>query len=232
MRTSIFSLVFLFLGFAGHANVHVIIYATCDGKTGHAGIAVDEYLIKIRETVKGGKTEYRADTVATGYVRYYDLWPKNDDYKVNYDRDVASTYYQLPSSKWKGLLSVKTLADQGVPHKEGYPSDGIITLRTTPKDDLQLEGFLQQRSDSGKPFNAMRYNCCDFVTEALVFLFGRPLNARELIFKTLTSTPNRLYKVLAKWPEAEVVKDPGNKVDGSFVQQRIIGRMIPSFINF
>lgn len=222
----------LLYAFTARADIHVIIYATCGGKTGHAGIAVDDYQIKISEVRTGGKTAYRKDTVATGFVQYFDLWPTNDEYKVSYDKDVEATYYRLPSNRWKRLLSVRTLAEEGLPHKEGYPCDGIITLPNSKAGDLELAAYLERKRDAGRPFNAMRYNCCDFVSEAIAFAARRQVFAKELVYKQLISTPNRLFRELRTWDGAQVVKDPGKKVDGSFFQERILGRMIPSFINF
>jgi len=214
------------------ADVHLIIYATYRGKTGHAGIAVDDYKVKVLEYLARGKTMYRYDTIATGFVTYYDFWPLDDAYKGNYEGDVAPAYFRLPSSKWKRIISLKTLADEGIPHKEGYPCDGILTIPTTPAQDFRLIRYLNMQMEEAKSFNAIHYNCSDFVAEALTFITGKPIKAKEYIIKNYATTPNQLYKQVAHWKETNIYKDAGKKVEGSFVQQRILNFLNISIINY
>src|ERR1044071_162622 len=54
-------------GVTACCNVYIVIYATADGRTGHAGIAIDNYQVHIL-----GDKE---DTVADGTLTYFDLWP-------------------------------------------------------------------------------------------------------------------------------------------------------------
>jgi hypothetical protein len=209
------------------ADVHLIIYATHKGETGHCGIAVDEYRIRVLEEIIGGKVIYRYDSVKTGTLIYYDLWPLKDSYKGNYEGNVAPMYYKLPSDRWKQFISLRTLSDQGVPHKFGYPCDGIISLSCSKKKDFEMMQYLDKKVTDHKHFNTMHHNCCDFVAEALTFMTGRQIEAKEYIIKNFATTPNQLFKVVAAWPGVSIIKDPGDKVNGSFVQERVLGRIMP-----
>ena len=210
------------------ADVHVVFYATCQGKTGHAGIAVDEYEIRVLDCYPNGQAAYCKDTVKTGFITYFDLWPLEDKYKARYSEDVAPAYYRLPSSKWKNPITLKRLIEEGIPHKEGYPADGVFTFPTRPADDFRLLGFLRQKMNDSRAFNAVRYNCCDFVAEAVQFLSGKPIHAKEAVFGYQITTPNALYKRLMGWKEILIQKDAGASVQGSFLQERILHPLISS----
>jgi hypothetical protein len=79
------------------ADVYVVIYATTETKTGHAGVAIDRYQIQRRDVTVSGVTAERADTVRTGSLTYYDLWPKDDVIpKTLTFQKVEPQYYKLP----------------------------------------------------------------------------------------------------------------------------------------
>ncbi|MBK8503355.1 MAG: hypothetical protein IPL46_14730 [Saprospiraceae bacterium] len=225
MRIILVITVFLLFKLA-RADVFVVIYATSEGKTGHCGIAVEDYQIRIEDIHDGPNLVYRRDSVKTGTLTYYDLWPKNNDYKNRYDGDVESEYFKLPSSRWKGLISLRTLSDQGLPHKFGYGCNAIVRIPCERRTDFQVVEFLDSILDARAAFNAMKYNCCDFVVRALNYITDRELNAREFVIKDYVTTPNKLYQVVSSWNYAEVIKDPGSIINGSFMQERIFGRLM------
>ncbi|MEP6793321.1 MAG: hypothetical protein ABJB16_03270 [Saprospiraceae bacterium] len=228
MRVIASFLITYFLSVAAlRADVHVVIYATYHGHTGHCGIAIDDYRISVLESVRSGLPYYYNDTINTGALTYYDFWPLKDLYKGRYDGDVDPIYYKLPSARWKQMISLKTLADQGVPHKFGYPCDALVSIPTTKQKDFELMEFLDKKIVGFKSFNSMQYNCCDFVAEALTHLTGRQIEAREFIVKDFVTTPNELYKTISRWKDVRIVKDPGEKINGTFFQERIIARLQP-----
>lgn len=214
------------------ANAYLILYATHEGKTGHCGIAVDEYKIHVREEDHKDGLRYFYDTVATGALIYYDFWPAHDDYKEHYDTDTEPAYFKLPSAKWKQIISLRTLQDQGIPHKYGYPCDAILEFSSSKSNDFALTAYLDQKMRNSRPFNAMEYNCCDFVGEALTFYTGRSCHGKEFVVKGWVTTPNALYREIASWPDVMIIRDPGAKVSQSFFRERIAGRLIPSFTDF
>lgn len=213
-----------------NAEVYLIIYATHNGNTGHCGIAVDNYKIVIKEYSHEGHIKFRNDTIPTGTLTYYDLWPMQDNYKEKYDGEVEPHYYKLPSSSWKQFISTKTLADEGVPHKFDYPCDGIVSIPSTKNKDIRMISYLNALVNENRNFSAMKFNCCDFIVQALTQHVGHEIYAKEFIVKGEVTTPNELFKVVANWPGSIILKDPGTRIEGSFFEERIVARILP-FLN-
>lgn len=221
---------FLWLLVPARAEVYVIIYATYNGNTGHCGIAIDNYKVVVKEYSHEGQIKFRYDTIRTGTLTYYDLWPLEDNYKEKYDGEVEPHYYKLPSSSWKQLISTRTLADEGLPHKFGYACDGIISVSSTKRKDILIGSYLNTLVNKNKKFSAMKFNCCDFVVLALEYHLGGEIYAKEFIVKGEVTTPNELFKVVSGWPGSNILKNPGTKTDGSFFEERIVARILP-FLN-
>jgi hypothetical protein len=202
------------------ANVYVVIYATINGKTGHAGIAVDNYRV---QTLNG-----RTDTVADGTLTYYDLWPGQDDFRLfHLSKNMKGKFYKLPNAIWPGEITLNSLYDNGIPHREYYPCDGLLMLRTAAGADQSLKMFLDSVIECGRSFNARFYNCSDFVLQGLCRITGQCIRAKEFLPFAFSSTPNKLCRKLMKRSDVVVVKSPGEKINGSFLRERIIRRKPP-----
>ena len=201
-------------------NVYIVIYATINGKTGHAGIAVDNYRV---QTING-----RTDTVADGTLTYYDLWPDNDDFRLfHISRNRKGKFYKLPNAIWPGEITVNSLYDNGIPHREHYPCDGLLMLRTNSIEDHSLKIFLDSLMQSGRSFNARYYNCSDFVSQGIYKITGQHIRAKEFIPLTFCTTPNKLCRKLMERGDVTVLKSPGKKTDGSFMRERVLKRKPP-----
>jgi len=202
------------------ANVYVIIYATCGGRTGHAGIAVDNHRIQ--------DSNNTTDTVADGSLTYYDLWPAEDDFGLfGLSKDREARYYKLPNAIWPAPLSIASLYDAGIPHREHYAPDALLMLRTTPKNDYLLKDFLDSAIRTAHPFNPRHYNCSDFVIRALRQVTGKHIRAKEFMPFTFTTTPNKLCRRLMQLRDTIVIKSPGNKVKGAFLWERVFAKKPP-----
>jgi hypothetical protein len=130
-------------------------------------------------------------------------------------------------------LTLSRLLDEGIPHHEGYPCDGIIRIKTNTNQDYALVKHLDSLMNVARPFNARKYNCSDFAKGAVEFVTGYPLQAAEFIPFAFSTTPNKLYRVTARLSNAQVIKTPGPSVNRSFLREKIlylvkkrIGRMI------
>lgn len=197
------------------SHVYVVIYATLDGKTGHAGIAIDNY-----DIITSGAEE---DTVSNGTLTYFDLWPSKDDFGLfSFSKDQEAVYYKLPNAIWSDPITLTVLYDQGIPHREDYPADAILKLKTRPHQDYSLGHYLEQVMAEKKVFNPRFYNCTDFVNKALGLIRGEELKVREFIPFSYTSTPNKLCQALMDLPEIIVIKSPGDRINGSFFQERVL----------
>ena len=205
-----------------NANVYVIFYATYQGKTGHVGIAFSEYSLVVQEQIFNGENIQRIDTIVNSSLIYSDLWPNDDQFSFwNTGRNIEGEYYKLPFSK-DNEITVSTLYQKGIPHKEHYPVDGILKIPSTWSQDRQLEEAIDKIISLNQPFNGRRYNCCDFVIEVLEDVFGYSLKAREFIGLGWSSTPNKLYRQMKNISGITVIKEAGNKMNGSFLGQRVI----------
>jgi len=207
---------------AARADVYVVIYATTESKTGHAGIAIDRYQIQVTDTFTGGARGERADTVRTGQLVYYDLWPKDDVIpRALTFRPVEAQYFKLPGSTSERAITVESLRTLGVPHKEGYACDGLLRIHTLPAADYALGRYLDRVLDERKPFDAWRFNCVDFVLLGLRRVLGTRLDAEEPVVVRRAATPNRLYRALRALAGVEVVKNADRVTGGSFFEERL-----------
>lgn len=199
-------------------DVYVIYYATSKGKTGHMGIAMDTYKIIIKEV----NNQLVPDTVATGELVYFDLWPNEDDFSVSKTgKDIAAAYFRLPLSS-TDEITLNSLYDQGIPHREHYPCDGILQIRTSWDQNQWMIGFLDSLITVNKDFNARKYNCADFVRIPVEKLLGVTLKSKEFIGTGWSTTPNKLYQRLREMDKVKVIKNADQKAQGSFLGQRVM----------
>jgi hypothetical protein len=214
------------------ADVYVVIYATTETKTGHAGVAIDRYQVQLRDVTVGGVTPERADTVRTGALTYYDLWPKDDVIpKALTFQKVEPQYSKLPGGSSERAITVESLESRGLPHKEGYPCDGLIRIPTGAAADFALGRYLDQQLEHNQPFDAWRFNCVDFVLLALKPVLGAKLDAREPVLVRRAATPNRLYRALRALSGIdgiEVLKSADQVTQGSFWDERVLPTLWPT----
>jgi hypothetical protein len=203
-------------------DVYVIYYATSKGKTGHMGIAMDTYKIIFKEV----NSQLLPDTVATGELVYYDLWPNEDDFSVSKTgKDIPAVYFRLPLSS-TDEITLNSLYDQGIPHREHYPCDGILQIRTSRDQDQWMTDFLDSMISVNKDFNARKFNCADFVRIPVEKLLGVSLRSKEFIGTGWSTTPNKLYQRLRELDKVEVIKNADQKAQGSFLAQRVMYAVI------
>jgi len=199
-------------------DVYVIYYATSKGKTGHMGIAMDTYKIIFKEV----NNQLLPDTVATGELVYFDLWPNEDDFSVSKTgKDIPAVYFRLPVSS-TDEITLNSLYDIGIPHREHYPSDGILQIRTSWDQDQWITHFLDSMVTVNRDFNARKFNCADFVRIPVEKLLGVRLRSKEFIGTGWSTTPNKLYQKLRELDKVLVIKNADQKAQGSFLAQRVM----------
>jgi hypothetical protein len=231
MRNSAKSVLFLILTglFSGlfdqvaYGNAYLIIYATKDGKTGHAALAIDNYQVEIYDILRDGKVYSRYDTVKNGTLTYFDLWPKKDHFRFfQIGKNVEPIYHKLPQASYKESITVSSILEKGVPNVKAIPCDGLICFKTSPIQDLELYKFLDSVITVSPPFNVRRFNCSDFAVRGLEIILHRKIRAREFIPLRYSTTPNKLFRKARKIRGTIVVKDPEDKIKGSFFKERIL----------
>ena len=201
------------------SSVYVVYYATSKGKTGHMGIAMDNYSVWVKEGSE--VTESVFDTVANAELTYYDLWPDEDYFNIaNTGRNIPAVYYKLPVASQESL-TLNKLYYEGIPHKEYYPVDGLLRINASWQQNLWLREMLDSLADAKKDFNAIKFNCADFVKLALEKFLKVTLKSKEFVGLGWSTTPNKLYRKLKSLPCVTVLKNAGSKDAGSFLEQRV-----------
>lgn len=209
---------------AAAGNVYFITYATRNGNTGHSALAVDNYVIYVREMTVNGVLFHMYDTVRAGTLTYFDFWPQKDFFSIrSIGRDTEAKYNRLPAASYEREITLENIISYGIPHIKNYPCDGVLSFTTTPRKDFEMIAFMDSIIRLGRPFNARRYNCSDFVLLGARHLTERKISAKEFIPFSFSTTPNRLYKKLSRIPGIKVIVDPGIKVKGLFFRERILG---------
>jgi hypothetical protein len=222
IKTFVLFLLLAHRAFASVNDVYLIIYATHDGKTGHAGIAVDKYEVKVYDC-RTCPQKVRYDTVKTGALLYFDVWPEDDRFGKDRVFDaVKAEYFRLPASSAETPITVYSLTQKGIPHKEGYACDGLLQLQSSRQQDYDLAQYLDVLCAQNKNFDAIEFNCADFAELALERLTGKDIQADESVVMNWTTTPNKLWQAAKKLPDAAVLKDPGKLTDGSFFEEKIL----------
>jgi hypothetical protein len=207
------------------ANVYVVYYATHKGETGHMGIAVDNYkIVFIAKESSDGLTEIR-DTTTTGELTYYDMWPDDDYFTIGRTgKDIPADYYKLPISS-TNAITLNSLYDMGIPHKENYPCDGLLKICTNRAQDSWITSVLDSMICANRFFNGQRFNCADFVRIPLERLLDINLTSNEFVLAGWSTTPNLLYRNLRKLKKIEIIKNGDIKAGGSFIGQRIFYKL-------
>lgn len=204
-------------------DVYLVIWATANGEIGHAGIAVENYKT-IKEAVldvhgnqvynKFGEAVYKTQKVKDGTVTYYDLWPGNDGGvgATNANTNVEAEYNVITTTLDELIQTDITGAEDRVP-------DGVVELKTDADTDAATVKALNKFKSANTSYNGVQCNCSDFAEAGVETAVGKDLDVNESILGIYNSTtPNKLYKETANQPNAKVLKDPGDKVNNSFVE--------------
>lgn len=210
-------------------DVILIIWATADGEIGHAGIAVSNYK-EVRESVReNGKQVTKTKMVADGTYTYRDLWPRDTASKSNAEKDIPASYNN------KASVTLDELLNTDITRSENRNPDGGIRLETDYATDQAVMNSLDQFQSGHPNYNGMRCNCSDFAEQAIETAAGRQLSVDEQIMSRViyvpggfrgrtynepvnATTPNQLFKATRALPNATVIKDPGDKVNHSFIR--------------
>lgn len=229
----LFTVLVISIGFtatvsAENNDIFLVFYATIDGKSGHVGIAIENYRIMVKDSFdEQGHRVSTYDTVPSGTLTYYDLWPETDDFNaINISDDIPPRYYKLPRASWEDDITVSTLIGKGIPHEEHYPIDGLLRISTKSEKDYQLKEYMDEIIDDNRPFNARAFNCADFVELAIEFTIEEQIEAKELIVLKKSTTPNKLYREVLKIPNVTIIKDGSMKAQGSFTNERLLKKRI------
>ncbi|MEO0683567.1 MAG: RHS repeat-associated core domain-containing protein [Cyanobacteria bacterium J06649_11] len=198
-------------------DVILLIWATDDGHIGHAGIAVSNY-----------KLDSDGNYVADGTYSYQDLWPASAVGVTNSGEDVVASYGNISSTTLSDLINTD------VTGSEGYNPDGVLKISTSYAEDQKVLSDLSNFKKNHPKYNGQKCNCSDFASEGVRSVIeSKSSNPFEVInvdqnnigkeiiqMVGPTTTPNQLWKdtKLGLGGAVEVLKDPGKKVDNTFIE--------------
>ena len=187
-------------------DVVLVIWASHNGKIGHAGIAISNYR---EETDANGQTRMVPD----GTYTYRDLWPGEAVGKDNFMENVPAIYED------NDKVTLDQLLTEDVSGEEERPCDGLILFTTDFDLDAKVQQSLDDFEESNPSYNGLKVNCSDYVEAALETMVGMQLPVDEkLSSKISATTPNQVYKAAVNLNNGKVLKDPGNKVNAGFIR--------------
>jgi hypothetical protein len=202
-------------------DIYLIFYLSQNGRTGHIGIAIDNYRIVVRDIITDGKEITEYDSVKNYTLTYFDLWGPPEIRVDQHSENLACRYYKLPRTSAEPDITLRYFLSKGLPHAYDYPCDGLLRIHTTPAQDMEMIRIAEEIQLQYPYFNTRHYNCVDYVIQCLNTLFGIQIEAKEYIPFSWSSTPNKLYSSIGEYFDVEVLKDAGNEVSKSFVSERI-----------
>jgi len=206
-------------------DIYLIFYLSKDGKTGHLGMAIDNYNILVRDKVINGVRFSEYDTVRDYTLTYFDLWGPPEIPLYQHSTNLQSRYYRLPRTSAEPKITVGYFLTKGLPHSYDYPCDGLLRIKTSPSLDYQMVQVAEALQRQFNYFNSRHYNCVDYIVRCLNTLFKVEIEAKEFIPFTWSSTPNKLYRNIGSYLKVEVVKDASAYADRSFFRERIFNSL-------
>jgi hypothetical protein len=218
---------FLLLTVCCKANIYVAYYATINGNTGHIGIAIDNYDIKITDFYENGQLKSKEDTVANGTITYFDLWPATAVTKIWQIHTLYEPLYvKYPFSDFDEPYYLSDLYVKGIPKKKKKALDGLLQISSNAAHDFDFRIKIDSIIERNKGYNAVSYNCTDFVMNVLYFHFKHNIKLKkEYILYAGFYSPNRLFSYLMKQKNTILLLDPKNKTKGRFFKERFLKRI-------
>ena len=211
-------------------DVYLVVWATADGQIGHAAIAVSNYRTVESKVIENGKEVSKTTYVPDGSFTYYDLWPGGSGAgKDNATKDVPALYQKFDKVSWNSIFNEDP--SQG----EGRNPEGIVKLKTTYEQDQKVTKALDDRIAANKDYNGLTNNCSDNAECGVEAATGTNVNGDESIqVGKSATTPNSLYKVVKKLPNATELRSPGSKVNNGFIEGAkggFLGKILGGFLN-
>ena len=178
-------------------------------------------------------TEYVPD----GTYTYYDNWPNQgvnlggikgalktvDAYRsadIGQNGVIISDISDFTSGNTTATYPYDPSTNTGIPG-EAHMQDGIVRLETGYETDQQVKATLEGLNQTKPTYNGKGFNCSTYASCGLENVFGEKLGKENVLGPLKSVTPNQLWNDVLKAAgtqgvKADVLVDPGNKVDNSF----------------
>jgi hypothetical protein len=97
-------------------------------------------------------------------------------------------------------------------------ADGVIKIVSDYEQDMQVHEEMKTFKKKHPFYNGRECNCSDYAEAGIESVVSTDIDADEEILWQESTTPNQLFKATKGLLNAEVVKDPGIKVDNTFIE--------------
>ena len=211
-------------------DVILLTWATANGSNGHTVIAIENYKEE-PERDKRGKIIYDEKTgkaktkmVGTNTYTVYELGPENGN-KMDKGDDAQTD--KEPFYKKMGTFSQSELINNSKDGKsissyDEHAPDGVIKIKTDYAGDSKAMSTMDKIKEDKQPFNASSNNCSVFGLCGINAATGQSIGGTETVKakgrQVTTVTPNALFKAVRGLPNANVIVDPGTRVNNRFLQ--------------
>ena len=193
-------------------DILLIVWASHDGRTRHAGIAISNYK-EVKSKVKvNGRWTTQVRMVQDGTYTYRVLWPGGEGAgKQNFDRDLPAVYNNKK-------VTLSNILNSDITGLEESTPDGVVIISSNHNVDQRIQRKLDAYELENPSYNALTNNCSDYTEAALEEAVHKELPVDEkLSSKVKATTPNLIFKASRRIRGSQMLKNPGSKINNSFI---------------
>ena len=193
-------------------DILLIVWASHDGRIGHDGIAISNY-IEVKSKVKvNGRWTTQARMVQDGTYTYRDLWPGGEGAgKQNFDKDLPAVYNNKK-------VTLSSILNSDITGLEESTPDGVVIISSVHNVGQRIQRKLDAYEFENPSYNALTNNCSDYAEAALEEAIHKDLPVDEkLSSKVKATTPNLIFKASRRIRGSQMLKNPGSKINNSFI---------------
>ena len=193
-------------------DIILIVWASHDGRIGHAGIAISNYK-EVKSKVKvNGRWTTQIRMVQDGTYTYRDLWPGGEGAgKQNFDKHLPAVYNNRK-------VTLSNILNSDVTGLEESAPDGVVKISSNHNVDQRIQRKLDAYELENPSYNALTNNCSDYAEAALEEAVHKELPVDEkLSSKIKATTPNQVFKASRRIRGNHVLIIPGSKINNSFI---------------
>ena len=193
-------------------DILLIVWASHDGRTRRAGIAISNYK-EVKSKVKvNGRWTTQVRMVQDGTYTYRVLWPGGEGAgKQNFDRDLPAVYNNKK-------VTLSNILNSDITGLEESTPDGVVIISSNHNVDQRIQRKLDAYELENPSYNALTNNCSDYTEAALEEAVHKELPVDEkLSSKVKATTPNLIFKASRRIRGSQMLKNPGSKINNSFI---------------
>ena len=210
-------------------DVILLTWATANGGNGHTAVGIENYKEVEKRDKKGNvvydrKGNARTEMVSTGTFTLYELGPEGSSKmdKGDVAQKDSQPFYHAVGTFTEAELKNNKSGGNNISAYDEYAPDGVIRIKTDYAGDSKATAAMNKLVKDNQPFNPASNNCSVFGVCAINAATGQNVGGTETIKakgqQATTVTPNALFRSVRNLPSANVLVDPGAKINNRFIQ--------------